>query len=167
MSKLTFNILFKLYNSIVVTAAAAAKSHQSCLDSVQPHRRQPTRLLCPWESPGKNTGVCCHFLSNAWKWKVKVIVATDKYQLREMKFRFQFRHDAISLALRSLICEMLQQKLPYLQSKKGLGLNKPRQRTHAIRAAPPESVGRTDAIQAVLLVPRTLALPLHQVAVHS
>ena len=31
-------------------------------DSVQPHRRQPTRLLCPWDSPGKNTGVGCHFL---------------------------------------------------------------------------------------------------------
>ena len=24
---------------------------------MQPHRRQPTRLLCPWDSPGKNTGV--------------------------------------------------------------------------------------------------------------
>ena len=31
-------------------------------DSVQPHRRQPTWLLCPWDSPGKNTGVGCHFL---------------------------------------------------------------------------------------------------------
>ena len=30
-------------------------------DSVRPHRRQPTRLLCPWDSPGKNTGVGCHF----------------------------------------------------------------------------------------------------------
>ena len=28
-------------------------------DSVRPHRRQPTRLLCPWDSPGKNTGVGC------------------------------------------------------------------------------------------------------------
>ena len=26
-------------------------------DSVRPHRRQPTRLLCPWDSLGKNTGV--------------------------------------------------------------------------------------------------------------
>ena len=26
------------------------------------HRRQPTRLRCPWDSPGKNTGVGCHFL---------------------------------------------------------------------------------------------------------
>ena len=32
-------------------------------DSVRPHRRQPTRLLHPWDSPGKNTGVGCHFLS--------------------------------------------------------------------------------------------------------
>ena len=31
-------------------------------DSVQPHRQQPTRLLCPRDSPGKNTGVGCHFL---------------------------------------------------------------------------------------------------------
>jgi len=31
-------------------------------NSVQPHRRQPTRLPCPWDSPGKNTGEGCHFL---------------------------------------------------------------------------------------------------------
>ena len=31
-------------------------------DSLQPHRLQPTKLLCPWDSPGKNTGVGCHFL---------------------------------------------------------------------------------------------------------
>jgi len=31
-------------------------------DSVRLHRRQPTRLPCPWDSPGKNTGVGCHFL---------------------------------------------------------------------------------------------------------
>ena len=30
-------------------------------DSVRPHR-QPTRLPCPWDSPGKNTGVGCHCL---------------------------------------------------------------------------------------------------------
>ena len=30
--------------------------------SLQPHGLQPTRLLCPWDSPGKNTGVGCHFL---------------------------------------------------------------------------------------------------------
>ena len=31
-------------------------------DSVRPHRQQPTRLLCPLNSLGKNTGVGCHFL---------------------------------------------------------------------------------------------------------
>ena len=31
-------------------------------NSVRPHRRQPTRLLRPWDSPGKNTGVGCHSL---------------------------------------------------------------------------------------------------------
>ena len=31
-------------------------------DSVQPHRQQPTRLPHPWDSPGKNAGVGCHFL---------------------------------------------------------------------------------------------------------
>ena len=35
------------------TAAAAAKLHQSCL-TVWPHRRKPTRLLCPWDYPGKS-----------------------------------------------------------------------------------------------------------------
>ena len=37
-------------------------------DSVWPHRWQPTRLLCPWDSPGKNTGVGCHFLLQVDIW---------------------------------------------------------------------------------------------------
>ena len=36
-------------------------------DSVRPHRRQPTKLLHPWDSPGKNTGVGCHFLLQCMK----------------------------------------------------------------------------------------------------
>ena len=46
-------------------AAAAVTSVAS--DSVRPHRRQPTRLPCPWGSPGKNTGVGCHFLLQCMK----------------------------------------------------------------------------------------------------
>ena len=38
-------------------------------NSVRPHRRQPTRLPCPWDSPGKNTGVGCHFLLQCMKVK--------------------------------------------------------------------------------------------------
>ena len=49
---------YGLYHTI---AAAAAKSLQLCL-TVQPHRRQSTRLPRLWDSPGKNTGVGCQFL---------------------------------------------------------------------------------------------------------
>ena len=35
---------------------------QSCLTLCDPHGLLPTRLLCPWGSPGKNTGVGCHAL---------------------------------------------------------------------------------------------------------
>ena len=38
-------------------------------NSVRPHRRQPTRLPRPWDSPGKNTGVGCHFLLQCIKVK--------------------------------------------------------------------------------------------------
>ena len=38
-------------------------------DSVRPHKRQPTRLPRPWGSPGKNTGVGCHFLLQCMKVK--------------------------------------------------------------------------------------------------
>ena len=42
-------------------------------DSVWPQRQQPTRLPCPWDSPGKNTGVGCHFLLQHRKVKVKLL----------------------------------------------------------------------------------------------
>ena len=44
-------------------------------DSVRPQRRQPTRLPRPWDSPGENTGVGCHFLLQCMKVKSKSEVA--------------------------------------------------------------------------------------------
>ena len=44
-------------------------------DSVQPHKRQPTRLPRPWDSPGKNIGVGCHFLLQCRKVKIESEVA--------------------------------------------------------------------------------------------
>ena len=44
-------------------------------DSVRPHRWQPTRLPPPWDSPGKNTGVGCHFLLQHMKVKTESEVA--------------------------------------------------------------------------------------------
>ena len=44
-------------------------------DSVPPHRRQPTRLPCPWDSTGTNTGAGCHFLLQCMKVKSESEVA--------------------------------------------------------------------------------------------
>ena len=54
--------------------AAAAKSLQSCL-TVRRHRQQPTRLPHPWDSPGKNAGVGCHFLLQCMEVKSESEVA--------------------------------------------------------------------------------------------
>ena len=44
-------------------------------DSVRPPRQKPTRLSHPWDSPGKNTGVGCHFLLQCMKVKSESEVA--------------------------------------------------------------------------------------------
>ena len=44
-------------------------------NSVRPHTRLPTRLPRPWDSPGKNTGVGCHFLLQCMKVKRESEVA--------------------------------------------------------------------------------------------
>ena len=60
--------------SFLQFAAAAAKLLQSC-PTLRPHRRQPTRLCRPWDSPGKNTGMGCHFLLQCRKVKSESDVA--------------------------------------------------------------------------------------------
>ena len=55
---------------------AAAESLQSCPTLCDPRDgSQPTRLTCPWDSPGKNTGVGCHFLLQCMKVKSESEVA--------------------------------------------------------------------------------------------
>ena len=53
-----------MYNEVLIfaAAAAAAKSLQSCLTQCDPIDGSPPGFPCPWDSPGKNTGVGCHFL---------------------------------------------------------------------------------------------------------
>ena len=50
-------------------------SHFSCVWPYLTHRRQPTRLPHPWDSPGKNTGVGCYFLLQCMKVKSESEVA--------------------------------------------------------------------------------------------
>ena len=52
-------------------------------DSVGPHRRQPTRLPHPWDSPGKNTGVGCQFLLQCMKVKSESEVTQSCPTLRD------------------------------------------------------------------------------------
>ena len=46
----------------LLTGKSESVSHWDVSDSLRSHGLQPTRLLCPWDSPGKNTGVSCHSL---------------------------------------------------------------------------------------------------------
>ena len=52
-------------------------------DSVRPHRRQPIRLPRPWDSPGKDTGVGCHFPLQCIKVKSENEVAQSCLTLRD------------------------------------------------------------------------------------
>ena len=47
-------------------------------DSVQPHGQQPTRLLYPWDSPGKSTGVGCHFLLHKYTDDTTLIAESEE-----------------------------------------------------------------------------------------
>ena len=64
------------FHSDVLLAAAATKSLKSCLTLCDPiDGRQPTRLPRPWDFPGKNTGVGCHFPPQCMKVKSEREVA--------------------------------------------------------------------------------------------
>ena len=51
---------FAMHKILLMCCAALSCSVMS--DTLQPHGLQPARLLCPWDSPGKNTTVGCHAL---------------------------------------------------------------------------------------------------------
>ena len=48
--------------SVEVTHSVTVLSCSVMSDSLQLHGLEPTKLFCPWNFPGKNTGVDCHFL---------------------------------------------------------------------------------------------------------
>ena len=89
-------ILFLFYQKIhldyifslgtVAAAAAAAKSLQSCPTLCDPLRQQPTRLLHPWDFPGKSTRVGCHCL--LWGTvgvTIKVMVVLKEHIIEEQE----------------------------------------------------------------------------------
>ena len=72
----------KYFSSTMFAAAAAAKLLRSC-PTLRPHRQQPTRLPHPWDSPGKNTGVGCHFLLQCMKVKSESEIAQSRRTLSD------------------------------------------------------------------------------------
>ena len=53
-------------------------------DSSGPHRLQPTRLLCPWNFPGKSTGVGCHCLLRDWTLELHKGASLDNALIRPL-----------------------------------------------------------------------------------
>ena len=51
-----------VYMVVCVCVCVCVFSRSVVSDSLQPHGRKPSRLLCPWNFPGNNTGASCHFL---------------------------------------------------------------------------------------------------------
>ena len=84
---MTENVSAHIHTATVAAAAAAAKSLQSCSTLCDPIRRQPTRLPHPWDAPGKNTGVGCHFLLQCMKVKSKSEVTQSCPTLRDLMDR--------------------------------------------------------------------------------
>ena len=73
-------------NLFKLSAAAAAKSFQSCLTLCDPIDGSPPGS-CPWDSPGKNTGVGCHFLLQFMKVKSESEVAQSCPTLSNPMYR--------------------------------------------------------------------------------
>ena len=80
-------------------------------DSVRPHRQQPTRLPRSWDSPGKNTGVGCHFLLQCMKVKSESEVAQSCPILSDPMDRSLLCY-AKSLQLCPTLCDPIDGSLP-------------------------------------------------------
>ena len=80
-----------------LTAAAAAKSLQSCPTLCDPidWPMQPTRLPRPWDSPGKNTGVGCHFLLQCMKVKSESEVSQSCPTLSDQNLTSGWKKEAL------------------------------------------------------------------------
>ena len=120
-------------------------------NSVGPYRQQPTRLPHPWDSPGKNTGVGCHFLLQCMKVKSESEVAQlcptlcdpmdcslpgssvhGIFQARVLEWgAIAFSHDIASRLKNkktknpACFLKRLKSKFLSLEKKKMLGLSKP------------------------------------------
>ena len=84
---------FVLYKLCVCVSVCV--SHSVMPDSLQPHGLQPTSLLCPWDFPGKITGMGCHFLLWGFSWPRDQVCIVGEFFTNEPPGKSDF-HNAIS-----------------------------------------------------------------------
>ena len=62
MTPVNLKYCFRILGFVFIRVCECMLSHSIVFNPLQPHGMEPTRLICPWDFPGKNTGVGCHFL---------------------------------------------------------------------------------------------------------
>ena len=75
ITKMFSKMIISIYNpirSVCMFCCCRCQVTSVVSNSVRHHGWQPTRLPCPWDSPGKNTRVGCHFLLQCMKVKMKM-----------------------------------------------------------------------------------------------
>ena len=121
-------------------------SHSVMSDSLQPQGLQPTRLLCPWNSPGKNTGVDCHSLlqrnfptqgSNPGPLPRRPILYCLSY--REVSYR---KGREVCIITADLHCCMAEKKVNEESEKVGLKLNIQKTSWHLVPSLHGKQMGK-------------------------
>ena len=93
-------------------------------NSQRPHGLQPTRLLHPWDFPGKSTGVGCHCLLHmllSHSQNIKLLIHHHSYSWRKISSQLcddQWKHLNELLNIYYLLIEVLGLKLRYKQAFK-------------------------------------------------
>jgi len=100
----------RLHSLIHKTPTALTRSHSVMSNSFQPHGLEPTRLLCPWNSPDKNTGVGCHAL-------LQGIIPTQESNpglphCRQIFLSFELPRKPLATKSRPTLCDPIDYSLP-------------------------------------------------------
>ena len=99
---------------------------------MRPHRRQPTRLPCPWDSPGKNTGVGCHFLLQCVK-----VESLSRVQLLGTPWTVAYQAPPSMGLSRQEYCSGLPFPFPGDLPDPGIEPGSPTVQADALRSEPP------------------------------
>ena len=82
VSVLIFSYSISGFPNLAVHQDCCSVSHSVVSDSLWPHGLEPSSLLCPWSSPGKNTGVGCHTVPQG------IFLTQDRTQVSHITSRF-------------------------------------------------------------------------------